>query len=177
MRSNIIPKIKKEITLYTIIAAAVAEGISLPVLGPGVLFPYGLAIGVCAAVINLSVLSASIDRAVASGRKGPVAVGLIVRILLYCGAFLLAVRTDGVSGLGAAVGFLLPRLVMYVRYALLPWLRRRTGREPAAVYIADTRSNVFVKEPRFVRYNKGRAFVTHRHFKKIRVPAESRDAE
>ena len=176
MRYWNIPKIKREITIYTIIAAAACEVISLPIFGLGILFPYGLAIGVCVAIVNLSVISSSIDKAVERGRKGPVVAGLIIRILLYGGAFLLAVRTANISGLGAAVGFLLPRIMMHIRYALLPWLRIKTGREPAAVYVTDTRSNVFIKEPRLVRYNKGRAFVTHRHYKKIRIAAGPQDA-
>ena len=143
--------------------------ISLPVFGLNILFPYGMAVGVCASVVSLNIISVSIERAVERGRKGPVILGFIVRILLYCGAFWLAVRTSGVSGLGAAIGFLLPRITMQVRYALLPWLRRKLGKEPRIIYKTDTQSNVFVKEPWLVRYNKGKAYVTHRHYKKAQV--------
>ena len=141
-------------------------------MGPNILFPYGLAVGVCAAIVNLNIISVSIDRAVERGRRGPVIIGFIIRILLYAGAFWLAVRTSGISGLGAAIGFLLPRVTMYVRHVFMPWLRRRLGKEPLAVYRTDTKSNVFVKEPWSVRYNKGRAYKTFRHYKKVRVVQE-----
>lgn len=153
-----------------------AEAISLSVLGPDIMFTYGLAIGVCAAVINLNIISVSIDRAVRQGKKWPVIFGFVFRVLLYGGAFWLAARTSGVSAIGAAVGFLLPRVAMPVRLAFLPWLRRKLGKEPETVYVTDTHSNVFVKEPWHVRYNNGKAFVTHRHYRKIRVAAGTQDS-
>jgi len=147
--------------------------ISLPIVGPGILFPYGLAIGTCVSIINLGIISISIGSAVERGKKGPVIVGYIVRILLYAGAFLLAIKTSGITGLGAAIGFMLPRITLYIRYALLPLIRRKLGKESQAVYMTDTHSRVFVKEPWLVRYNRGRAYVTHRHFRKVRIDPET----
>jgi hypothetical protein len=163
-----IKDIKKEVILYTIISAAAAELISLPLIGPNIFFPYGLAIGTCIAIINLNIISKSIDRAVETGRKAPVTLGLIVRILLYGGGFLLAAGTSGLSGLGAAIGFLLPRAVLYITKALAPAIKRKITKEPAAVYVTDTSSNLFIKEPWIVRYRKGRTYITYRHYRKIR---------
>ncbi|MCL1895817.1 MAG: hypothetical protein FWG03_04645 [Clostridiales bacterium] len=177
MRCWNISEIKKEITLYTIIAAAAVEAISLPILGPDILFTYGLAIGACAAVINLNIISVSVDRAVRQGRKGPVILGFVLRALLYGGAFWLAASTSGVCGVGAAAGFLLPRIVMPIRFVFLPWLRMKLGKEPETVYVTDTHSKVFVKEPWHVRYNKGRAYLTHRHYRKVRVVAGPTEAD
>ena len=161
-------EIKKTITKYTIIIAAIAAVISLFVFGPNILFPYGIALGVCASLVNLSVISSSIDRAVASGRKAPVIIGFLIRIVLYGAAFFLAVRTGGISGLGAAIGFLLPRLCLHIHYGFLPWFRQKTGREPKPVYKTDTSVNIFDKEPRFLMYNNGRAYLTHRHYRKVK---------
>ena len=163
-----ISKYKKEITRYTIIAALVAEVISLPIFKPGILFPYGLAIGVCIAIVNLHVISITIEQAVNRGKKGPVILGLVIRILLYGGAFLLAAKTSGVTAIGAAIGFLLPRIVLYIKYGLAPAIRRKLGKEPPAIYKTDTRSMVFIKEPLMVKYKRGRTYMTHRHFKKRR---------
>ena len=91
--------------MYTVVLAAIIELISLPVIGPGILFPYGLAIGVCVAAVNLNIIESSIKRAVDRGKKWPVFFGLLIRVLLYAGAFLMAVRTSNISGLGAAIGF------------------------------------------------------------------------
>ena len=147
--------------------------VSLPFFGLGILFPYGLAIGACVAVLNLNIISATIDKAAEKGKTRPVTLGFFVRILLYGGAFWLALRTSGVSALGAVIGMLLPRAAMLFEYAILPAIRRKLGKEPAPAYKADTRSRVFIKEPWLVRYSKGRAFVTHRHFKKVRVVLET----
>jgi hypothetical protein len=164
-----ISKIKKEITRYTILAAVIAEAVSLLVFGPNIFFPYGLAIGVCAAIINLHVISATIERAIERGRKSPVTAGLILRILLYGGAFILAIRTSGLSGAGAAVGFFIPRVVLYIRYGLAPWIQKRIRKEPSAVYRTDTRGNMFIKQPSLTRYHSGKMYVTHRHYKKVRI--------
>ena len=149
-------------------AAAIAEVISLPVFGLNILFLYGLAIGVCVAIVNLHIISITIARAVERGKKTPVIAGFIVRALLYGGAFLLAVRTSGASGLGAAAGFLLPRVVMYFRYGLLSAARRKLRKEPAPVFVTDTRSNMFIKEPQYVLYCGGKTYMTHRHYRKVK---------
>ena len=145
--------------------------ISLPVIGPGILFPYGLALGVCASVIALNIISISIDRAAERGKKGPVFFGFLFRIVIYGGAFWLAVKTAGVASMGAAVGLLLPHIMLYIMYGLLPALKRKFGKEkePEMVYVADTRSMVFFKEPWLVRYNNGRAYITNKRYRKIRA--------
>ena len=161
-------EIKKAITKYSIIVALIAEIISLFVFGPGILFPYGLVLGVCAALVNMGILSFSIDRAIALGKKGPVNVGLIVRIIIYAAAFFISARTGHISGIGTAIGFILPKLAMQIEFNFLPWFRRKTGREPEPVFVTDKQSKIFDKEPRFVLYNKGRMYVTHRKYRKVR---------
>ena len=154
--------------------AAIIEVISLPILGVSILFPYGLSIGVCAAAINLNIIESTIKRAVDRGKKGPVVIGFFIRMLLFAGAFWLAVRTSNVSGLGAAIGFMLPRITLYFRFGMLPGIRKMLGKDLPVVYRADTRSMVFIKEPWLTLYCGGRSYVTHRHFKKIRVLTESK---
>ena len=139
------------------------------ILGPNAFFPYGLAIGVCAAVISLNIISSTIDKAVAGGRKAPVIAGFVVRIVLYLAALYLAATTAPLAALGAAIGLLLPHLVIYARFALRPAIRRKMGKDPQHTYVSDTRSNIFIKEPSIVLYKKGKAYLTHRHFRKMRV--------
>ena len=162
-------EIKKEITLYTIVVAAIAGAVSLLVFGLNIVFPYGLAIGVCAAVISLNIISSTIDKAVERGRRAPVIIGFISRIALYIAALYLAATTAPLAALGAAIGLLLPHLVIYARFALRPAIRRKMGKEPRHTYVTDTHSNIFIKEPWLVRYNKGKTYITHRHYKKVRV--------
>ena len=143
--------------------------ISLPVLGPNILFPYGLAIGTCVAIIALNIISFTVGQAAESGKRKPVVIGFIIRILFYGGVLYLAVSTSVLSLTGAAIGLVLPHIAMYIMYGLVPAVRRRTKKEPAPAWIADTRSMMFLKEPYFIKTNRGRTYLTHRHYRKIRV--------
>ena len=170
---SIISKIRKDIILYTVIAAAVCQLISLPIVGPSILFTYGLAIGVCAAVIALNIIGFSVERATDSGKRKPVIFGYIFRILLYGGALILAVNTSVTSLAGAAIGLLLPHAVMCVIYGMLPVVRRKIAKEPQPVWVTDTSSMLFVKEPSLVIDNRGKTYLTHRHYRKKRIIPET----
>ena len=52
---------------------------------------------------------------------------------------------------------------------MVPAFRRKLGKEPTPVYVTDTKSKVFFKEPWMVKYRKGRAYLTHRHFRKVNI--------
>ena len=162
-------EIKKETIRYTIIAAIATEVISLPLLGLNILFPYGLAIGTCIAIINLNIISTSISKAIEKGRKGPVTLGLIVRIMTYSGGALLTFTTSPIAGLGATVGFLLPRIALFIMKAVVPTIKRKFKKEPPPVYVTDTSSNLFIKEPGLVVYKNSRTYMTYKHYRKKRV--------
>jgi len=169
-------EVKKEIVTYTIIAAAIAEIISLPLFGLNIMFPYGLAIGVCVAVLNLNIISKSIEKAVAQRNRSPVIVGFFIRIVLYGGGFYLAVTTSLISGLAAAIGFALPHIVLYIRKAIMPVLKKKINKEPAPIYVVDTSSNMFIKEPWIVQYKNSRTYLTYRHYRKRRIQKETGEA-
>ena len=143
--------------------------ISLPAFGPNLLFPYGLAIGACAAIIALNIIGFTIDRAAVSGKKKPVVFGFIVRVFLYGGALYLAVSTAGLSFIGAAIGLLLPHAALYIMYGLVPAIKKKAGKAEAAFWVADTRSLIFVSEPHLVLHNNGKTYLTHKHYRKIKV--------
>ena len=143
--------------------------VSLFIFDRKILFPYGLAVGVCAAAISLGIISSTIEKAVERGHRGPVVIGFFIRVLLYGGALMLAAGTGGLAVPGAAIGMLIPHVVIYVRHALVPAFRRKLGKEPAPVYVTDTKSKVFFKEPWLVKYKRGRAYLTHRHFRKVNI--------
>ena len=165
-------KLNREITKYTVVIAFAFGAVSLLFFRSNALFVYGLALGTCAAVVNMNILCASIAQAAAKSKKWPVQGGLALRALIYCGVFLLSIYTSGIAGLGAGVGFVLPRLSMFYVLKLRKTIREKKGLEAQYVYIADTSSNVFFKEPRFVAggYNGGkRSYLTHRRFRKVRI--------
>ena len=174
--------IRKDLILFTVISACGAVLISLPVLGPNILFPLGLAIGVGAAIAALFIISFSIEKAAESGKRNPVMFGFFVRIFLYGGALWLAAKliallpsaaSAALPIAGAAIGLLIPHAVLYIKLGLLPVIMRKIRREPDAVWITDTRGLMFVKEPSLMKQNKGRTYLTHRHYRKIRVVPDS----
>ena len=133
------------------------------------MFPIGLAIGACVAIINLNILSKSIEKAVDQKNKTPVTIAFYIRMALYIGGLFLALNVSLISGLGAAVGFLIPCITISITKALIPAIKRRITKEPAPVYVVDTKSNIFIKDPWIVLYKNNRTYVTYRHFRKRRV--------
>ena len=143
--------------------------ISLPVLGPNILFPYGLAIGACVAIIALNLICFTIERAASSGKRIPVIIGFYTRIALYGGALYLAATTSIITLAGAAIGLILPHIVLYLSYGLVPAIKKRVKKEPEPVWITDTSSLLFIKEPYFIVSKKGKTYLTHKHYRKTRV--------
>ena len=133
------------------------------------MFTYGLAIGACASIVALNIIIFSIDRAAESSKKTPVVFGYIIRVLLYGGALYLAVSTASISFIGAAIGLLLPHAALYIMYGLVPAVRKKALKEPETVWAADTRSMLFVSEPHLVMYSNGKTYLTHKHYRKIRI--------
>jgi len=169
---KVISKLRKDLILYTIIAAVAAELISLPAFGPNLLFSYGLAVGACAAIIALNIISFSVERAAEKRRKNPVIFGFIIRVLLYGGALYLAVSTSRLSLFGAAIGMILPHAALYIMCVLVPAIRKKVKKEPEAMWITDTRSLLFLSEPHIVMESNGRTYLTHKHYRKIRITSD-----
>ena len=159
------------------IAAIIAGLASLLIIGPNILFPYGLAIGTCIAIVNLNIISVSINSAVAKGRRGPVIAAFIIRIVIYGAVFLMGARTSYISGLGVAIGFVLPNISMLVMYLLWPAIKRKMGKEEHATYVTDTRSNLFIKDPWLEHTYRGRNYLTYKHYRKIRIVSAPAGAE
>jgi len=143
--------------------------ISLPALGPNILFSYGLAIGTCVAIIALNLISFSVGRAAENKRKSPVIYGFIIRVLLYGGTLYFAVDTSGFTLFGAAIGLILPHAAIYVMHGIVPAIRKKLKKEPKEVWVPDTRSLMFVNEPHLVLESNGRTYLTHKHYRKIKV--------
>jgi len=164
-----ISAIKKETILYTIIAAPAIGAASLLVFGLEILFPFGLGIGVCAALTGLHIIGTTIEKAANEGKSSAALIGFILRVVLYLAALSIAAITAPRAAYGAAIGLLLPHLMIYIKFALRPAIRRRLGKEPQVVYVTDSYTRQFIKKPWFVRYYNGRAYLTHRYFRKVKI--------
>ncbi len=97
---------RNEIILYGCIMAAVAEVISLFVIGPTVMFPLGLVIGTAISIIGFIILIRTGQILMDSKKKSPVVLGYGFRILLYGAAFLVCIKISVPCGFGCGCGFI-----------------------------------------------------------------------
>lgn len=166
-----ISKIKTKNLQYCVAGAAVLWIASLFFLGLNVIFPYGLALGTAVALVGMHVLAATIEGAARSGRKAPLIVGYVLRIVLYGGALYIAFKTGTAAGVGAAAGLLLPRVMLPIQQLLVPKLLVLLGKAPKTqhYYKKETSGRRFEKTPRMVLYRRGRAYLTHRRFPVYRL--------
>jgi len=165
--------LKRKITYGSIGFAVCALLISLPLAGFRPLFAYGLALGVCFSLLGLHLLSATIERAMAAGKRGAVVIGYIARLLIYGGVLTLAARTGAVCLLGCAVGLLLPIFSLLLSQTVLPRILKAFGKEPAETehFVLDRSSRFFEKDPALSVCRRGRVYSTYRHYPRYKKVA------
>ena len=81
-------KFRNEIILYSLIMAAVAEVVSLIVIGPNITFVLGLLIGTAVAIVGFIILVKTGQMLMDDKKKKPVVLGYVLRIFLYGISFL-----------------------------------------------------------------------------------------
>lgn len=172
-------KINREILQYSLIGAAICELISLALIGPDILFPYGLALGLAVSVIGLRLLAATIEAVTCSrGARGGTS-GYIIRILLYALALCLGARTGVLAFAGCAIGLLIPKAALVFGQLAMPAIRKALGKEEPVtehfVPVTDNTSRIFVKSQGMSTYRGGRSFFTYRHFKQYKLVQVSAD--
>ena len=96
---------RNEIIIYGIVMAAVAEVISLFVIGPNALFAAGLAAGTAVSVIGFIILVRTGETLAEESKKSPILLGYIVRLLLYGVVFFICIKASLPCGFGCGVGF------------------------------------------------------------------------
>jgi len=164
---------KRKIVKYTLIAAGVAEIASLPAIGPDIDFIYGLALGTAIGIVNTHLLATSVEHMAESRKKAFVTIGYFVRLALYAVALCAGAFVGTRALAGSAIGVLLPKAAILLIYAIVPWFLVKTGKTPKAMYVTDTRSRVFERQPMFVKYSCGRLYMTHRRFRIVKaVPVQ-----
>lgn len=106
---------------YSLLAAAIIELGSLPVIGWSPLFAYGLALGTCIAVLNHNLLVISSKKVLEMGRGVSLALlGYILRLAIYGGAFYLSYKAGTVSGIATLFGYMTVKLGMFYVYGFRP---------------------------------------------------------
>jgi hypothetical protein len=96
---------RNEIIIYGIVMAAVAEVVSLFVIGPDALFSAGLAAGTAVSVIGFIILVKTGETLSEKSKKSPILLGYIVRLLLYGVVFFIFIKASLPCGFGCVIGF------------------------------------------------------------------------
>ena len=179
---------RKTTIILTLILLAVIEAVSLPFRGwdPG--FAIGAALGGSAAVANYFIMAFTTERMAETGKRGIFFLGFLSRLVIYGAAFYLAaVRISLYAGLACALGFLTSIVAVLILNGLVPIIRNRSekarsGADVPAYEEPETddegnRKFVFVKDYSTVRYSDGKAYVTHKRFKKLKPRGEAKQQE
>ena len=96
---------RNEIILYGVVMAAVAEGISLLVIGPNALFAAGLAAGTAVSILGFIILVKTGETLMKESKKSPILLGYIVRLFLYGVVFFICIKASLPCGFGCGIGF------------------------------------------------------------------------
>ena len=96
---------RNEIIIYAIVMAAVAEVVSLFIIGPSVMFPAGLAVGTAVSIIGFIILVKTGETLMEESKKSPILLGYIVRLFLYGISFFICIKLSLQCGCGCGIGF------------------------------------------------------------------------
>ena len=96
---------RNEIIIYGLVMAAVAEVVSLFIIGPSVLVAVGLAAGTAVSVIGFIILVRTGETLMEESRKAPILLGYIVRLVLYGAVFFICIKASLPCGFRCGIGF------------------------------------------------------------------------
>ena len=97
---------RNEIIIYGIVFAAVAEVVSLFIIGPNAAFAAGLAAGTAVSVIGFAILVKSGETLGKESKKYPLILGYVFRLLLYGVSFFICIKISLPCGFGCGTGFI-----------------------------------------------------------------------
>ena len=96
---------RNELILWALIMAAAAELASLLIIGWDVPFLLGLAAGTAVSVIGVIILVGTGSALMTTGRKSPIILGYLARLVLYGTVFFICIRISVPCGFGCIAGF------------------------------------------------------------------------
>lgn len=99
-----IKKFRNEIIICACCVAALIEIISLPAAGPSLLFFTGLLTGTAASIAGFMILVRSGQLLTERGKRSPVVLGYIFRLIIYAVCFLICIRISLRCGAGCGFG-------------------------------------------------------------------------
>lgn len=131
-------KFRNEIILYSLIMAAVAEVVSLIVIGPNIMFVLGLLIGTAVAIVGFIILVKTGQMLMDDKKKKPVVLGYVFRIFLYGISFLFCIKLSLPCGFGCGCGFITVHAGILFLYGIVyRFIRKKEN--PLNDWIAGTK--------------------------------------
>ena len=110
---------RKEILIATICTAALAELISLPVIGPDLPFLLGVCAGTATTILCFLILAKTGSMMEVMKRGGPVVGGYFVRMLLYGAVFFICIKWNLHCGFGCLAGFIALHFGILILYGIV----------------------------------------------------------
>lgn len=109
----------KEIIITAICMAALAELISLPVIGPNLPFALGVCAGTATTILCFLLLMKIGKMAGEKKKGGPMVGGYFVRMLLYGAVFFVCIKWSVPCGFGCLAGFVTLHFGILVLYGIV----------------------------------------------------------
>ncbi|MBQ9060431.1 MAG: hypothetical protein IJ128_04760 [Firmicutes bacterium] len=110
---------RKEILITTICMAALAELISLPVIGPSLPFGIGVCAGTATTILSFLILVKIGNMMDAKKTSAPMVGGYFVRMLLYGAVFFICIRASIPCGFGCLAGFITLHFGILILYGIV----------------------------------------------------------
>lgn len=109
----------KEIIITAICMAALAELISLPLIGPSLPFASGVCAGTATTILCFLLLAKLGIMTAEKKSSAPMVGGYFVRMLLYGAVFLLCIKMNVLCGFGCIAGFITLHIGILALYGIV----------------------------------------------------------
>ena len=109
---------KKEIYTYALISAVLIELISIPIIGTGTEFAYGIGLGTLISVANFSLMSLAGSLMITTKNTFIGMLGYMIRMARAAAAVLIALKISMICATGTLAGLLTIQLAIFYLYTV-----------------------------------------------------------
>ncbi len=113
---NSLGQFKKEIYTYALICAVLIELVSIPIIGAGTEFAYGIGLGTLIAIANFSLMALAGSLMITTKNTFIGMLGYMIRMVLSAAAVLIALKISVVCAAGTVAGLLTIQLAIFFLY-------------------------------------------------------------
>ncbi len=115
---NDLLQFKREIYLYALICGAIMEIISIPIVGIGTQFAYGIGAGTLISIANFSIMSFAYSWMLTTKRILISIASYILRLALSAAAILAALNISTLSAVAALLGLITVKLAIFYLHSI-----------------------------------------------------------